>query len=151
MMKKTPLFCLNDQNNTEHCLEKYLGSWVLVYFYPKDSTPGCTKEACTFRDSWGDLKEKGIVVFGISADSTESHKKFAEKHNLPFPILSDTDKSVAKLYGVLRQKIMFGKTFSGIVRESFLVNPTGEIVKHYEKVKPAEHAAQVLIDVEKLR
>lgn len=148
-MKKAPLFCLFDQDNKQHCLSDYLGQWVLVYFYPKDDTPGCTKEACALRDSWAEFKKYNAVVLGISGDSVSSHKKFEEKYSLPFPLLADEDREVLEDFGVLGEKSMFGKKYMGIKRESFLVNPEGEIVKHYTNVKPEIHAEEVLVDLEK--
>lgn len=145
---KAPLFCLIDENNKEHCLASYQGQWVLVYFYPKDDTPGCTQEACALRDSWAEFKKYNAVVLGVSADSVGSHKKFKEKFNLPFPLLVDSDREVMKSFDVLGEKSMFGKAFIGIKRESFLINPEGEIVKHYKNVKPAIHAEEVLRDLE---
>ena len=109
-----PDFNLQDQNNEAHTLSQHKGSYVLVYFYPKDDTPGCTKEACMIRDVYDDFEKKGIVVIGISADSPKSHKKFAEKYELPFTLLSDEDKSIIDAYGALKNKSMFGKTFLGI-------------------------------------
>jgi peroxiredoxin Q/BCP len=144
-------FTLPDQNGEVHTMKQYAGSWVLLYFYPKDDTPGCTKEACTLRDAWDDLKREHVVVLGVSADSTTSHAKFADKYHLPFPLLSDEEKVVVKQFGVWKEKSMFGKKYMGISRESFLINPKGKIVKHYEKVKPAEHALQVLQDVKDLK
>lgn len=148
LMKKAPNFCLNDQDNNQHCLMDYSGQWVLVYFYPKDDTPGCTKEACALRDSWAEFKKFNAVVLGISGDSVASHKKFKEKYNLPFPLLADIDKETMKEFGVLGTKSMFGKENLGIKRESFLINPDGEVVKHYTQVKPEIHAEQVLRDLE---
>ncbi len=147
-MSKAPDFCLLDQNNVNHCLKDYQGQWVLVYFYPKDDTPGCTKEACQIRDSWAEFEKLGAVVLGISGDTTSSHKKFEEKYNLPFPLLADVDKKVMEQFGVLGEKSMFGKKYIGIKRESFLINGEGQIVKHYENVKPEIHAEEVLKDLE---
>lgn len=146
-MKQAPHFCLFDQNNTKHCLEDYRGQWVLVYFYPKDDTPGCTKEACAIRDSWSFFKDFNAVVLGISGDSVSSHKKFEQKYNLPFPLLADEGREVIKSFGTLGEKSMFGKAFIGIKRESFLINPEGLIVKHYTNVKPEIHAEEVLRDL----
>ncbi len=129
-----PAFTLLDQNRDEHSLSDYLGSYVLFYFYPKDDTPGCTKEACTIRDIYSKFKEKNIVVLGISADAVESHKKFEEKYGLPFTLLSDQDKKVRVLYGVTG-------------RDSFLIDQEGIIKKVYRSVTPAEHAQEVLNDV----
>lgn len=150
-MKEAPIFCLPDQDGNEHCLKDYKGQWVLIYFYPKDDTPGCTKEACMLRDVWGDFATKNAVVLGVSADSVESHKKFEEKYELPFPLLADTEKKVVEAFGVYTEKSMFGKKYMGISRESFLVDPEGKIAKHYEKVTPAEHAVQVLKDLDELQ
>lgn len=151
MKKDAMKFNLPDQDGNNHTLEQYAGSWILLYFYPKDDTPGCTKEACALRDVWDDLKKEGVVVLGVSADSSESHAKFADKYDLPFPLLSDKEKTVIKKFGVLKEKSMFGKTYMGISRESFLINPKGSIAKHYEKVKPTEHALEVLRDVKELK
>lgn len=145
---KAPLFCLMDENNKEHCLADYKDQWVLLYFYPKDDTPGCTQEACAIRDSWAEFKKYNAVVLGVSADSVSSHKKFKEKFHLPFPLLVDSGREVMKSFDVLGEKSMFGKAFIGIKRESFLINPDGEIVKHYKNVKPAIHAEEVLRDLE---
>jgi peroxiredoxin Q/BCP len=145
-----PDFNLPDQNGKIHQLSDYQGKWLLLYFYPKDNTPGCTIEACSLRDNWADFGKFNASVLGISADSVASHAKFAGKFNLSFPILADEDKSMLKNYGVLAEKSMFGKTFLGIKRSSFLVDPSGKIAKIYEKVKPTEHAAEVLKDLENL-
>lgn len=120
---------------------------VLLYFYPKDMTPGCTIEACNFRDRLADLKAIGVQVLGVSADDVESHKKFAKKERLNFPLLADVDRKVSTAYGVWKEKSMYGKNFMGISRESFLIDGSGKIVKHYQKVKPAEHAQEVTSDV----
>ena len=145
---KAPLFCLLDENNKEHCLTDYKGQWILLYFYPKDDTPGCTQEACLIRDSWAEFKNYNAIVLGVSGDSIESHKKFKEKYNLPFPLLSDPGREVMKSMNVLGEKSMFGKKFIGIKRESFLIDPEGVIFKHYKNVKPAIHAEEVLRDLE---
>ncbi len=147
MFTKAPNFTALDQNNKEHLLSDYTGKWVLLYFYPKDNTPGCTQEACMIRDEWDKFKDLNCCVLGVSADSQKSHKKFEEKHDLPFPLLVDSERKIIKLFGVEKEKSMFGKTFLGINRESFLINPQGDIVKHYTKVKPAVHAQEVLEDI----
>lgn len=144
---KAPNFKLKDQNGNEHSLADYLKSWVLLYFYPKDDTPGCTKEACEIRDSFSEYETAGITVLGVSVDSVESHKKFEKKYSLPFTLLADEDKKVVKMYGVWRQKNSFGIKKMGTVRTSFLINPEGKIAKIYESVKPELHAEQVLKDV----
>ena len=140
-------FSLPDQNGKVHSLSSYKGSWVLLYFYPKDDTPGCTKEACGFRDSLNDLKKHNVFVLGVSADSVSSHQKFAKKYNLNFPLLSDEKKEIIKAYGAFGKKKFMGKEFEGILRISFLINPEGEIVKKYDKVKPEVHAKEVLEDI----
>ena len=140
-------FSLTDQNGKVHKLSSYRGSWVLLYFYPKDDTPGCTKEACGFRDSLNELKKHNVVVLGVSADSVSSHQKFAQKYNLNFPILADEKKEVIKAYGAWGKKKFMGKEFEGILRVSFLINPEGEVVKKYDKVKPETHAKEVLEDI----
>jgi len=143
-------FSLPDQNGKVHKLSSYRGSWVLLYFYPKDDTPGCTKEACGFRDSLNDLKEHNVIVLGISADSVSSHQKFAQKYHLNFPLLSDEKKEVIKAYEAWGKKKFMGRQFEGILRISFLINPQGEVVKKYDKVKPEIHARQVLEDIKNL-
>ena len=147
---QAPSFVLPDQNGKIHQLADYQGKWLLLYFYPKDNTPGCTIEACTLRDSWGEFAELNASVLGISADSVLSHQKFASKFALPFPILADEKKSMLQSYGVLAEKSIFGKTFLGIKRSSFLIDPEGKIAKIYQNVKPAQHAAQVLADIKAL-
>jgi peroxiredoxin Q/BCP len=129
-----PDFSLPDQNGKEHKLSDYKGKWVLLYFYPKDDTPGCTKEACAIRDNLPDFKKLKTIVLGVSADSVKSHGKFVEKYQLPFTLLADEDKKVIKQYGAWD-------------RTSFLIDPRGKIVKIYEKVKPETHAEEVLMDL----
>lgn len=142
--QKAPDFKLPNQSGKEHKLSDYKGKWVLVYFYPKDDTPGCTVEACSVRDNMSDLKKKGIVPIGISTDDVTSHKKFADKFKLTFDLLADGEKEVVKLYGVWGKKNFMGKEYMGTNRNSFLINPDGNIAKIYEKVKPAEHVGEVL-------
>ncbi len=135
-----PDFSLFDQKGEMHSLSDYKGKWVLVYFYPKDFTSGCTTEACSIRDNWDEFKKKRVVVLGISKDSVESHRKFANKYMLPFTLLSDHDKKVLKQYGSWQNN----KT----IRMSYLINPEGEIAKVYPKVDPEKHAKQILEDYE---
>lgn len=142
-----PDFSLPDQEAKIHKLSDYRGKWVLVYFYPKDDTPGCTTEACTLRDNLPEFKEIKTVVLGISTDSVRTHKKFADKYGLPFTLLSDEQKEVVEKYGVWREKSLFGKKYMGIVRTSFLVDPQGKVAKIYENVKPEVHAEEVLRDI----
>jgi len=145
-----PLFTLPDQNGKEHALADYKGKWVLLYFYPKDDTPGCTKEACTIRDSFPDFKKLKITVLGVSVDSVKSHKKFEEKYELPFTLLSDETKKVVGAYGVWGKKKLMGHVYEGTFRTSFLIDPRGKIAKIYEDVNPVVHAADVLSDLEEL-
>lgn len=142
--QKAPDFKLQAQDGNFYKLSDFKGKWVLIYFYPKDNTPGCTKEACEIRDNFESFKNLNIVVLGISNDSFESHKKFALQYNLPFLILSDDKKEVVKKYGVYGKKKFMGKIYNGIFRTSFLVNPEGKIIKIYENVKPDKHAKEVL-------
>lgn len=145
-----PDFSLLDQHGRQHQLRDYRGSFVLLYAYPKDNTPGCTTEACELRDAWADFAKYQAVVLGISADSAASHSKFADKFKLPFPLLADEDRAIIKAYGALAEKSMFGKKFLGIKRMSFLIDREGKIAKIYEVVKPATHAKEVLADLAKL-
>lgn len=147
---KAPAFTLPDQNGKEHSLKDYVGTWVLLYFYPKDDTPGCTIEACTIRDQFKDFKKIGAVVLGVSTDSVASHKKFAEKFELPFTLLADEHKEVVGQYGVFGEKKLYGRTYMGTMRTSFLIDPKGKIAKVYEKVKPELHAAEVIADLKAL-
>lgn len=147
---KAPSFSLPDATGTVHSLSDYQGKWVLVYFYPKDDTPGCTKEACGFRDSLKSIEEKDVVVLGVSKDSVTSHQKFAEKYHLNFPILSDTSTNTMKAYGSWGKKKFMGREFEGTLRNTYLINPQGEIVKTYENVDPVNHAEQILSDLQTL-
>ena len=141
-------FTLADQDGKMQKLSDYFGQCILIYFYPKDDTPGCTKEACMIGEVFPKFKKLKAKVFGISADSVKSHKKFAEKFDLPFTLLSKTKKKVLALYGALGEKSMFGKKYIGILRNSYLINPEGKIAKVYEKVNPEKHADEVLKDIE---
>src|SRR6202051_2396506 len=123
---------------------------TVLYFYPKDDTPGCTKEACSFRDANHEMQKRGAVVLGVSADSVESHRKFAEKFGLSFPLLADSDTTVSQLYGVWQEKNMYGKKYMGVNRETFLIDKEGVVRKIWHKVKPDEHAQEVLETVEAL-
>lgn len=146
-MVKAKDFALPDQDGKIHTLAQYKGSWVVVYFYPKDDTPGCTKEACNFRDALSELEKIGVIIMGISKDSVASHRKFAEKYHLNFPILSDESKETIKAYGAWGMKKFLGKSFEGTLRKSFLINPEGNLVKIYENVNPSIHAGQILEDM----
>lgn len=148
--QKAPTFTLFDQDGNEHSLSDYKGKWVLLYFYPQDDTPGCTKEVCAIRDNFPDFNKLKLTPLGISVDPVESHKKFATKYKLPFTILSDESKGVVKKYGVWAKKKFIGREYMGTLRTSFLINTTGKIVKIYEKVKPELHASEVLEDMKTL-
>jgi len=149
--QKAPSFSLPDQAGNTHKLSDYKGKWVLLYFYPKDDTLGCTKEACALRDNFPNFKKLKAVVLGASVDSVKSHDKFVNKYSLPFTLLADEDKSLVNVYGVWGQKSFMGRKYMGTNRMSFLISPEGKVAKIYEKVKPAEHAEQVLADLKFLR
>jgi peroxiredoxin Q/BCP len=141
-------FTLPDQNGKTHSLSDFKGKWVVLYFYPKDQTPGCTVEACSFRDANEALLAKDAVVLGVSVDSVKSHAEFIKAYKLPFLLLSDPDKKVIDAYGAWGKK-MFGT--EGILRQTFLISPDGLIVKKYARVTPAEHATQILNDLAALQ
>ncbi|MBN1780775.1 peroxiredoxin [bacterium] len=143
--KTAPDFTLKDQNGQEQALSSYRGQWVLVYFYPKDDTPGCTVEACTFRDLYEDFRNSDLKVFGISTDDVQSHQAFAEKYHLPFSLLADTTGETVKAYGVKQPVVNIAK------RESFLIDPEGIIRKIYKKVTPADHPEEILADLKIFR
>ncbi len=142
-----PSFSLRDQDEKLHTLEDYKGKKVLLYFYPKDDTPGCTTEACSFRDNYQALQESGLAVLGVSKDTVKSHKKFVTKYELPFPLLADVDGVVCEAYGVWRKKKFMGREYMGIERMSFLIDEKGKIAKVYESVKPKEHVGEVGEDI----
>ncbi|MCX7881416.1 MAG: thioredoxin-dependent thiol peroxidase [Patescibacteria group bacterium] len=148
-MKATD-FSLPDQNGKIHKLSDYLGKWIILYFYSKDDTPGCTKETCGFRDFYQEIKKLNGVVIGISAESVTSHEKFAKKHNLNFILLSDEEKKVIKEYDAWGKKKFLGREFEGILRTTFLIDPKKEIFKKYEKVRVDVHAKQIIEDIKKL-
>ena len=141
---KAPDFTLPDQNGKEHSLKDYKGQRVILYFYPKDNTSGCTKQACSFGELTPQFKEKGAVILGVSKDSVSSHKKFEEKYGLPFTLLSDTELEVIKAYDVWKEKKNCGKVSMGVVRTTYLIDEEGVIVKAFDKVKAAENPAQML-------
>lgn len=146
-----PSFTLLDQEGMPHDLSTYRGSWVVLYFYPKDDTPGCTKEACAFRDNLPRFKGANAIIFGISVDSVKSHKKFVEKYGLPFTLLADEDKKVVESYGVWGRKKFMGREYDGILRTTFIIDPSGMIAKVYEAVKPEGHAEEVLAELARLQ
>ena len=141
---RAPGFSLPADDGTTVSLEDLRGRPVVLYFYPKDDTSGCTKEACEFRDSWEQVRQSGAVVLGVSPDPVSSHQKFKRKYQLPFPLLADTDHKVASAYGAWGQKSMYGRKYQGILRTTFLIDGDGRIAKVFEKVRPAGHAAEVL-------
>jgi peroxiredoxin Q/BCP len=141
---KAPDFTLPDQNGTMHSLSEYRGKKVILYFYPKDMTAGCTKQACGFAELYPQFQEKGAVVLGVSKDSVASHKKFEEKYGLPFMLLSDPEKEVIQMYDVWKEKKNYGKVTMGVVRSTYLIDEEGTIVKAFGKVKAADNPAQML-------
>ncbi|EHL10125.1 hypothetical protein HMPREF9625_01125 [Oribacterium parvum ACB1] len=141
---KAPDFTLPDQNGDLHSLSEYRGKKVILYFYPKDNTPGCTKQACGFAERYPQFIEKGAVVLGISKDSVASHKKFEEKYGLPFTILSDPELVAIQAYDVWQEKKNYGKTYMGVVRTTYLIDEEGKIAKAFDKVKAADNPEQML-------
>lgn len=141
---QAPSFSLPDQNGQTHTLEEYRGQKVVLYFYPKDNTPGCTKQACAFGELYPQFREKGAVVLGVSRDSVASHKKFEEKYGLPFTILSDEGLEAIKAYDVWQEKNMYGKKTMGVVRTTYLIDENGVIARAFSKVKAGENPQQML-------
>jgi len=141
---QAPDFTLPDQNGNMHSLSEYRGKKVILYFYPKDNTPGCTKQACGFAERFPQFTEKGAVILGISKDSVASHKKFEEKYGLPFTILSDPELVAIQAYDVWQEKKNYGKTYMGVVRSTYLIDENGKIVKAFDKVKAADNPEQML-------
>lgn len=144
---KAPAFSLPDQNGTVHTLEDYRGKKIVLYFYPKDNTSGCTKQACGFAELYPQFTEKGAVVIGVSKDSVASHKKFEEKFGLPFTLLSDVELAAIKAYDVWQEKNMYGKITMGVVRTTYLIDEDGVIVKAFGKVKAAENPEKMLAEI----
>ena len=142
-----PDFTLPDQTGRLHQLSDYRGRWVLLYFYPKDDTSGCTKEACSIRDNFPVFQKMKAVILGVSVDEVKSHNQFVKKYDLPFTLLADENKTVVKQYGVWSKKTFIGRSYFGTLRTSFLINPAGKITKIYKKVKPELHADEVLRDL----
>jgi peroxiredoxin Q/BCP len=141
---KAPAFSLPSDDGGTVALKDLKGRKVVLYFYPKDDTSGCTAEACEFRDRWAAVQKKGAVVLGVSPDGVKSHGKFKEKYDLPFPLLADEDHAVAEAYGVWGEKSMYGRKYFGILRTTFVIDEAGRVAKVFEKVKPKGHAAEVL-------
>jgi thioredoxin-dependent peroxiredoxin len=142
--KPAPAFTLPSDNGQDVALESFRGKPVVLYFYPKDDTPGCTAQACGIRDVWGELQRKGAVVLGVSPDSPKKHVKFKEKYRLPFALLSDEAHEVAEKYGTWVEKNMYGKTYMGMERSTFVIDADGNVKKVMPRVKPADHADDVL-------
>ena len=144
---KAPAFNLESTSGEKIALKDLAGKTVVLYFYPKDNTSGCTKEACNFRDDFAKYKRKGAVILGVSPDSVKSHQNFTEKYSLPFPLLVDKDHKIAEKYGVWVEKKMYGRTYMGIQRATFVIGPDGRIKKIFGKVKVDGHSAEVLAEV----
>jgi peroxiredoxin Q/BCP len=142
--EKAPQFEGKDQDGNMIKLSDYSGKKVILYFYPKDDTPGCTKEACNLRDNYQELKDQGFEIIGVSADTEAKHKKFIDKHELPFPLIADTDKEVIEAFGVWGEKKFMGKTYDGIHRITFVIDENGNVLKRFDKVKTKDHTAQIL-------
>ena len=142
--EKAPQFEGKDQNGNTIRLSDFTGKKLVLYFYPKDDTPGCTKEACNLRDNYQALKDQGIEIIGVSADTESKHQKFIEKYNLPFPLIADTEKEIIQAFGVWGEKKFLGKTYDGIHRITFVMDENGNVLKRFDKVKTADHAAQIL-------
>ena len=145
--EQAPEFALKDETGTTRTLANYRGKWVVLYFYPRDNTPGCTKEACGFRDRYPDFSNADIQILGVSADTLAAHQKFSNKLSLPFPLLCDPDAVTAKAYGSYGPKKFMGKSYEGIFRQTFIIDPQGQLAKIYTKVKPEPHAAEVFADL----
>ena len=146
--EKAPDFTLTDQNGKSVSLSDFSGTRVVLYFYPKDNTPGCTRQACAFAGSYAEFQRRGIQVIGISKDSVDSHRKFAEKHSLPFILLADSELQAICAYGVWQEKKLYGKVSMGVVRTTFIISPEGMIEKIMPKVKPDTNAAEILAELE---
>jgi peroxiredoxin Q/BCP len=144
---QAPEFELVDSKGIVHRLSDYQGQTIVLYFYPKDDTPGCTKEACSFRDNYQDFKNAGVEILGISPDSEASHAKFTDKYELPFILLSDPDHQVCEAFGVWGLKKSFGREYEGVYRTTFVIGPEGKIKRVFENVKPPDHSQEVLEEV----
>lgn len=145
-----PDFVLNDENGRKHSLSAYRGQPVVLYFYPKDDTPGCTTEACNFRDDYSAYEDSDVTILGVSVDDEKSHLNFKEKYSLPFTLLADINKEVVNQYGVWGKKSMYGKEYDGIHRTTFLIDADGKIAQIFEKVKPSTHSDEVLNAIDAL-
>ena len=141
---RAPAFALRDQDGNMHRLSDYRGRTVVLYFYPRDETPGCTAEACSFRDHFDEITEEGAVILGVSTDSAASHQKFRAKHDLPFPLLVDADAKVATVYGAWGEKTLYGRKSVGMIRSTFVIGPDGRLTKVWKRARAAEHGVAVL-------
>ena len=148
--KEAPLFELNNSEGEKVWLKDFRGKLLVLYFYPKDDTPGCTTEACNFRDDYSEINKLGVEIIGVSPDSVESHTKFIEKYTLPFTLLADEDHKVCELYGVWALKKSFGREYFGVKRTTFLINEDGNIAKVFKNVKPADHSREVIEQIKEL-
>ncbi|HNQ82234.1 MAG TPA: thioredoxin-dependent thiol peroxidase [Bacteroidales bacterium] len=144
---KAPSISALDQNSNAFTLDSLRGSKVILYFYPKDDTPGCTAEACNLRDNYSDLLNRGFKIVGVSTDSVKSHQKFSEKYSLPFPLLADTDKKIVNDYGVWGKKKFMGREYDGTHRVTFVLSEEGTVLKIFDKVQTKEHAQQILMEI----
>jgi thioredoxin-dependent peroxiredoxin len=146
---KAPAFKTTNQDGETVSLGDFKGKKLVLYFYPKDDTPGCTKEACSIRDGWSKFRKRGVAVLGVSVDDEKSHRKFIDKFSLPFPLLADTDKTIVKAYGVWGEKSMYGRKYMGTLRVTYLIDEKGKIAAVWPKVKPEGHAEEILAAVGK--
>ena len=142
--KKAPDFKLKGKEGKEHSLSDFKGKKIVLYFYPKDDTPGCTKEACDFRDNIKTFEDKNAIIIGVSPDNEDSHEKFVSKYNLPFVLLSDPDKKVLEAYNAWGEKSMYGRKYMGVIRSTVIIDEEGKVVKHYPKVRVTNHISEVL-------
>ncbi len=149
--RTAPAFSLADQGGNVHQLKDYRGKWVVLYFYPKDNTSGCTKQACQFRDAQTKIKRAGAVVLGVSPDDEKSHTKFRGKHDLNFDLLADTERKVCEAYGVWQEKSMYGRKYMGVVRTTYLIDPKGKVAHRWDKVKVADHDEDELAKLKELK
>ena len=149
--REAPDFEITDDNGAARRLSDFRGKPVVLYFYPADDTPGCTKEACNFRDDYSRYRRQGVVILGVSPDSEKSHERFKTKYDLPFPLLADTGHRVCSMYGVWGRKHFMGREYDGVLRTTFLIDQAGRIARVFEGVRPAEHSAEVLAEVKALR
>ncbi len=149
--RSAPAFKLPDQQGKTHALRDYRGRWVVLYFYPRDNTPGCTAEACDFRDRHDALLGCDGVILGVSPDDPASHTLFADKYHLPFPLLADVDQTVCRKYGVWRRKTLYGREFLGVVRTTYLIDPRGVVARRWDNVKVKQHIQQVLVEMQSRR